>query len=140
MRIVGGQQSVADGDSCLLTPDSRLLTPVVRISSLPHLKHLPELLLEQPRIQSAPREQLVVPAGILHLPVLHDHDPVGVEDGGQAVGDDEGRPPVQQFLEGGLNQELAGGVEIAGGLVEDEDVGILQQRPRDRQPLLLPSG
>ena len=45
--------------------------------------------------------------------------------------------PSHQPLQRGLDQPLAHGVEGGGRLVEDEDPRILEQHPRDRDPLLL---
>ena len=55
--------------------------------------------------------------------------------GGQAVGDDERGPAAQQVRQGGLDQRLAGGVERAGGLVEDDQGRVLAEGPGDRQAL-----
>ena len=40
---------------------------------------------------------------------------------------------------GDLDEVLALGVEGGGGLVEDEHAGVPQDRPRDRDALLLPA-
>jgi hypothetical protein len=53
------------------------------------------------------------------------------------VGDDERRSAGEQRGHRRLNQLLAFRVQIAGGLVEDEDLRRRQDRPRDGQPLLL---
>ena len=68
--------------------------------------------------------------------IEHD-DPIGLADGRQAVGDDQARPPDEQAIERRLDQRLVGGVERARRLVEDEDLRVLEQRARDREPLLL---
>jgi len=50
-----------------------------------------ELLPVQLRVQTIPCQQLVVTAGLYEAAVVQDEDLVGGEDGGEAVGDDEGR-------------------------------------------------
>jgi hypothetical protein len=68
---------------------------------------------------------------------LDDDDFVGVADGGEAVRDDDGGAPGGEALEGGLHEALADGVQRAGGLVQQQDLGVLQQRPRNGDALLL---
>ena len=47
---------------------------------------------------------------------------------------------LHDFVEGGVDLGFGDGVERAGGLVEDQDRRVLQQRARDRQPLPLAAG
>ena len=70
-------------------------------------------------------------------PVLHHRDHVGVAHRGQTVGDDQGRAPLHQVLEGPLDDRLGLGVERRGGLVEDQDRRVLVEGARDRQALAL---
>jgi hypothetical protein len=56
------------------------------------------------------------------------------------VGDDEAGAALHEPLEGRLHEGLALGVEGAGGLVEDEDAGVLEDRAGDREALPLPAG
>ena len=53
------------------------------------------------------------------------------------MGDDQHRALLHQSLDGLLHQPLRFGVERAGGLVQDEDRWIAQQRAGDRDPLAL---
>ena len=76
-------------------------------------------------------------AALDDAPVFHQQDQVGPADGGQAVGDHEGRPPRQQRRHRRLDELLALRVQVAGGLVEDEDLGGGQERPGDGEALLL---
>ena len=57
--------------------------------------------------------------------------------GAQAVGDDERGAALEQAGQALLDQSLALAVEVAGGLVEDQDARVGQQRPGDGQPLAL---
>ncbi len=74
------------------------------------------------------------------LPMLHDEDSIGIDDGAEAVGDDETRAVFQQFLERLLNDELAIRINRGGGLVEDENGGISQDRAGEGDQLALPNG
>ena len=65
-------------------------------------------------------DQLVVGAALYYAALLHDHDAVRVADGGEAVGDDEGRAAVHQGVHAVLHQLLGAGIDGARGLVEDE--------------------
>ncbi len=71
------------------------------------------------------------------LPVLHDQDLVGVDDGGQAVGDHQGGVVGGDAPQGGLDGLLGARVQGRGGLVEDQDGGIFEDHPGDGHPLLL---
>ena len=71
------------------------------------------------------------PAGVEH------DDLVGADDGRQAVGDDDGRAVRGDAVERRLDRFLGAAVERAGGLVEDQDRRVLQQRAGDRHALLL---
>ena len=70
-------------------------------------------------------------------PAVDDEDLVGPAHGGQPVGDDERRAPVEGGVEGPLHRGLRLGVEVGRGLVEHDDARSLEQQPGDGQPLLL---
>ena len=72
--------------------------------------------------------------------MVEDNDAVGPHDGGEAVGDDDGRAIAEHVVEGSLQEALAFGVEGRGGLVEDEQFGIAQQRAGDADALALSAG
>src|SRR5699024_6802402 len=72
--------------------------------------------------------------------LLHDDDDVGVADGGEAVRDDEGGAARAQFIHRLLDEHLSAGVDRAGGLVQDEDLGVGEEGPGDGQQLALPGG
>ena len=56
------------------------------------------------------------------------------------MGDGERRPVGRQLVETALDQHLRLGVDIACRLVEDEDRGVFEDRPRDGDPLALAAG
>lgn len=74
---------------------------------------------------------------------LHDaafvHDPylVGVLDGGQTVGDDDGGATLHELFQRLLHDMLRLGVEGRGGFVEDEYRWVLEQGARDADTLSL---
>ena len=60
--------------------------------------------------------------------------------GAQPVRDDERGAPAHCHVQGGLHGALALAVERAGGLVEQQQRRVLQDRPCDRDALALPAG
>ena len=84
------------------------------------------------------RDQQLPVRPLLHDPALvQDVDQVRVLDRAQPVGDQHHRLARQGGLQALLDRPLGGGVEVAGRLVEDQDLRPPQQRPGDRQPLPL---
>ena len=69
--------------------------------------------------------------------LVEDDDAVGAAHRREAVGDDERRAALHQVREGAGDERLGLGVELRGRLVEDQDRGVLVDRPRDREPLAL---
>ena len=76
-------------------------------------------------VQPSALQQIGVPALLDDLPLVQDHDAVGVPDGREAVGDDYGRAPPEKLVERPLDQHLRVGVDVGRRLVE-------QQHPRVR--------
>ena len=87
-----------------------------------------------------PGHQLVVAPQLGDAAVVDHDDAVGVAHGREAVGDDEGGASVHQVGEGLLDEVLALRVEGGGGLVEDEDGGVVQDGAGDGEALLLAAG
>ena len=97
-----------------------------------------ELGLDELSVKSAFADELVVPAAFAERPLAEDVDAVGVADGREAVGDhDRGDAVGLEALERLLDLALVLAVEGRGGLVEDEHLRLLAERPRDGDPLLL---
>src|SRR5215218_10764694 len=94
----------------------------------------------QVSVQAAGPQQLGVGALLDDAAALDDQDPVGVDDGRQPVGDDQAGPAGQGGGQGLLDVDLGLGVEVGGGLVEDDDGRVGQQQPGDGQALLLAAG
>ena len=88
-------------------------------------------------VEAALVEEGLVRALLDDLAVVDDDDVVRVADGAQAVGDDKGGAAFHQAQEALLNARLGARVDAAGGLVEDEDVGIGEDGAGDGQQLAL---
>src|SRR5665647_2155600 len=99
-----------------------------------------ELRLVQVVVRTLGSEQPGVVALLDDLAVLHHEDDVSVADRREAVSDHERRTPVTQGTHSLLHQHLGAGVDRAGGLVEDQERRIDEERPRDRDELLLADG
>ena len=65
---------------------------------------------------------------------------VGIGDGGEAMGDDDGGAILHQAIERFLHLPLAFGVERAGRFIEQEDRGIAQHGAGNRDALALAAG
>ena len=66
-----------------------------------------------------------------------DGDLVGILDGAQAVGDDEAAAVLHQCIQCELDLFFAAGIQGTRRLVEDENIGIAQNGPRDGNALPL---
>src|ERR1044071_10176360 len=66
-------------------------------------------------------EQRVVRPLLYDAAVLEDDDQIGVADGGEAVRDDEGRPPGEERPQSHLDAPLGADVDARGRLVQDAD-------------------
>src|SRR5699024_6717335 len=67
-------------------------------------------------------------------------DAVGVLHAGNALGNDQLGGAGDMLGKGLADLGVGGGVHRAGGVVQNQDLGPFQQRPRNAQPLLLPAG
>ncbi len=80
-----------------------------------------------------------MPAYFDHTTSGQDDDPVGSLDRGEPMGDHKRGPVFHEIGQGHLDHALRFRIQRRGGLVEDEDGGITQQRPRDGQSLAFPA-
>lgn len=71
-----------------------------------------------------------------YAPPIHDDDPVGVPDGGEAVGHHEHGPSQQQTAQCLLDKGFGVVVEGRGGFVEDEYPRVADEGSGDGQALL----
>ncbi len=88
-------------------------------------------------VEAAAGQQADVGAPLDEPAVVEHEDLVCSHDGRQPMGDHHRRPSPQRLVQSGLHRGLVLGVEVAGGLVEDDDAGVLEQHAGDGQALLL---
>ena len=62
--------------------------------------------LVQARVEPAVVQQLLMRSLFVQFAVVQHDDAVGILHGGEAVGDDEGRPPAKQLVRGRLDARL----------------------------------
>ncbi len=76
-------------------------------------------------------------AALDNFAVIDHQNFIGIAHGAEAVGDDKRGAAFHQPLERLLDELLGGGVHAGGGLIENEDRRIRQQRARHADALLL---
>src|SRR5215210_1888238 len=72
--------------------------------------------------------------------VLQNQDEVRASHGVEIVGNDQGRLPGHEAIQGFLDLRLALDVETRHRLVQDQDGNVPDDGPRDSDPLALPAG
>jgi hypothetical protein len=72
--------------------------------------------------------------------LLQNQDEVRVSHGVEIVGNDQGRLPGHEAIQGFLDLRLALDVEASHRLVQDQDTGVPDDSPRDSDPLSLAAG
>ena len=95
------------------------------------------LLFPELRICAALRKKLRVRAMLHKLPLLKNVNCISMLEGRQTMRNHDDRMGAGQLARGRNNGSLAFGIDIARGLIEDIDGGIVQQSTRKRQPLTL---
>src|SRR5260370_22736729 len=89
---------------------------------------------------SAKSHELGDAAGLDEATALEYEDTVGVADGRKPMRDHEGGAAFHDLGERRLDSRFGECVERTGRLVQNENGRILEQCPRDRQPLALTAG
>ena len=97
-----------------------------------------ELQLRQPCIQRIVIHQLLMRTQRHQLAVIDHRNPISVFHRGQAVRDNQCGASRHQAGQGLLYQVLTFGIQRTGGLIEQQDRRIHQQRPGNCQSLTLP--
>src|SRR5690554_4888006 len=120
-----------------MTLDATAGPGVCRASALPRLLFHRELPLVEVGVQPAGLQQLLVRAALHDAAGIYHQDLVRPLHGGEAVGYDEGGAPPHEDLQRRLHKRLGLAVKRAGGLVQDEDPRVLQQRAGDGHALPL---
>ena len=90
-------------------------------------------------IAAAQGDEFVVAAALDDAAGFHHVDAAGMADGGQPVRDDQAAAAHHQAVERALDGGLGFVVHGRGGLVENQDRRVLQDRARQRQALPLPT-
>ena len=70
-------------------------------------------------------------------PSADDEELIGTSDRREPVGDDDRGAPLERLLQRPLDRHLRLGVEVGSGLVQDDDIGCLEQQAGERDALLL---
>src|SRR6185437_1189960 len=99
-----------------------------------------ELQVVEPPVGAGGGVELIVASGFDHPAGLQHQNAVGVADGREAVGDDQHGAVLHQVGERALHQQLALVVERAGGLIKDENGGVLVQGAGNGNTLALAAG
>src|SRR5690349_15749323 len=96
-----------------------------------------KLLLVELAIAAVVRQEVLMGAVLDDRALVQDEDLVGAQDGREAVSDHERGAAPAQGDEALLDRGLALAVQARGGLVEDEDRRLREDRPGDRHALAL---
>ena len=91
-------------------------------------------------IDAAGLDQFRVAAPFHDYASADDQDLIRRQDGGQAVGDQDTGPGLDQGFNGLLDLLLGNGIQSRSGFVKDQQGGILEQDPGDGNTLLLAAG
>src|ERR1700683_18970 len=96
-----------------------------------------ELQTMQLSVQAALRQQLRVRTALGDPAGIEYDDPIGLLDGRESVGNDEGRAVTHQLRKSRLDVTLGLAVEGGSGFIENEDRCVLEQCPRNGDALAL---
>ena len=83
-------------------------------------------------VVSAEGKELLVGTLLDDTPTIDDADHVGVDDRGEAVGDDDGRTARHEVIQGVLHETFTLRVQGGGSFVEDEYRRVLEDCTGDR--------
>ena len=99
-------------------------------------------MLLQPKlaVDLAALHQHIMRPDIDHLAFVEHENVVALGQRGQAVGDDHHRAAMRDALNIGVHQCLGLRIERAGGLIQNQQARIVDQRPGNRQLLLFTTG
>ena len=95
---------------------------------------------EERGIAAAAAQQIVMPAALDDLAALDHQNGVGVHDGVQAMGDDDGGAVLAEMLDRLLHLLFGFRIQRRGGFIEQDDRRILDQRAGDGDALALAAG
>src|SRR3984893_9301506 len=95
---------------------------------------------EERGITAATAQQIIMPSALDDFAALDHQDGVGVHDGVQAMGDDDGGTVLAEMLDRLLHLLLRFGIKRRGSLIEQDDRCVLEQRAGHRDALALATG
>ena len=93
----------------------------------------------EPLIDAAATDEIVVGANLGNTALIEHNDFVGPPYCRQPVSNHDDGPILHQICEGALHQHLRLRIEMRCGLIKDQNRGVSEQRPGDRNPLSLTS-
>ena len=76
-------------------------------------------------------------AHLTHPPFMHDNDLIGALNGRKPVSNDDRCPPRDHPAQCIPHAEFGFGIDARGGFVEDENLRLMGERPREGNKLLL---
>ena len=91
-------------------------------------------------VDAALGEQRLMGAALCDTVVRHHQDLIRAADGGQAMGDGDGRAVFGQLGQALLDPALALVVERARGFIQNQDGRVFEEHARDRDALFLSAG
>lgn len=106
----------------------------------PFSSHLPELILHVLPIHWMTGDQRLVRTAASDRTIFNKVDAIRVDDGAQAVGNDNRCPAVHQLVQGFLHHHFRLRVQASGCFVQNQQLRIPQECPGDGQPLALTAG
>ena len=89
------------------------------------------------RVQGVRGDEIGVGAACDDTALIHDDDTVGFEHGGEPMRDDDRGAGAHQLFERFLHHALALGIECRGGLIEQQQRRVAQDRAGDGDALSL---
>ena len=95
---------------------------------------------EERGVAATAPQQIVMQAALDDLAALDHQNGVGVHDGVQAVGDDDGGAVLAEMLDRLLHGFFGFRIQRRSGLVEQDDRRVLEQRPGYCDALALAAG
>src|SRR5690606_13017339 len=127
------RDQTAGGFAIALSGLDRLELPVEHGGDVHHvyLKRLIGLQAPKLRVTPAERQQLVVRAALHDAPAMEQQDLVGVHDGAEPLGDDQGRTALHQILQRATDLDLGAAVYAGGCVVQNQNARIDDQRASD---------
>ena len=79
-------------------------------------------------------------ADITDFAAIQHEDGIRIHNGGEPVGNDQRGAALHQLGEGFLHCPLGGGIQRAGGFIQQQDRRVFEYRPGDGKALALPAG